>query len=277
MPECNICRSPYLEGQAFCRTCGARFSLEQPDRAFCFRCGAKVMPHQEKCPVCAVSLIPQSANYLLEEPVQPRPARLRLFLYGVFTGLGVVMVIFSGWIFVGGGPGNRITPLGGAAKQSAATIQPVQGVLKPELRGPAAAAASEPAGHAALKSQLEALLSAMKEANQKKDLDAFMNAYSPNFAHLAQKKRNTQRIWALYDFPEMKYHLEEAELLAPDRAYARVKWDIASQNRWTKKTESVTLTYRVWFTKEPVQWRIQNLEKENQTTTGNGDHEIVGR
>jgi ketosteroid isomerase-like protein len=113
---------------------------------------------------------------------------------------------------------------------------------------------------ASLKGQLEEVLAGIREANLKQDLTQLLNFYAPDFLHLKEKAQSISKSWQAYDYLDMEFRVEEVKSLEPDRASARITWNIKTRNRKTGSLKNVTKAYRVWFTKDSDQWRVDALE-----------------
>jgi ketosteroid isomerase-like protein/RNA polymerase subunit RPABC4/transcription elongation factor Spt4 len=253
MPECRICHSPFSEGQAFCRYCGANQLDQNLGPRFCPACGAKVPANQKNCPDCQASLKTEGAEEKsLAAPKQrsPKSPSSGPFLLGFLAGCSFLILLISAWSYTRGGliPWHIYNEM---PKPTETKVQPEQ---KETAELPKSSAAS-------LKAELETLLATLKEANEKKDLPQFVSVYSPAFPQLPQKSQDIKKIWAIYDYPDMKFKIETVEALPPDGAFAKVIWDMETENRRTKQKKTISKAYLVWFTKESGQWRIRALEK----------------
>jgi hypothetical protein len=183
------------------------------------------------------------------------PSRWRQFWVQRFLlGLGLVLLGLLAWFLVRGA--SSFT----SSRQSS-TPAPAQAQVSdpsPAERRVVAVAPVDPT--AALKSQLERVLSEIKEANQKKDLSLLLSHYSPNFPQLTQRAQLISKNWKIYNYPNMSFDITEVKLLPDKTASARVAWEVEAQNISTKKSETLSKTYLVRFARESGQWRIKTLE-----------------
>jgi ketosteroid isomerase-like protein len=170
------------------------------------------------------------------------------FIYGFLAGCGLIVLLMAAWSYSRGGliPWHIHKEMPTETRVQTEPKESVQLAKSPT---------------ASLKAELEALLEALKEANQKKDLPQFVSVYSSAFPQLTQKSQEISRIWAVYDYPDMRFKIEAVEALPPDGAFAKVIWEMEAENRRTKNKKTITKAYLVWFTKESGQWRIRALEK----------------
>jgi len=265
MPECPVCRTPYEEGLRLCQSCGASLLSPELRPALCPRCGARVSSEQEYCQECHWPLAIEPSEKL--RAAFPEPPRFtlvslvkHLWFHGFLVGLGVVIIISLALLFFKG------TPTPPAPKEREVTAVPS---LTPPTQvapgQPGTGQTTPPVGsadaNAVLKVQLEEVLANLREANLNKDLTRFLNLYSPAFPQREKKGQDISKVWKAYDYLAMGFRIDEVKPLGVDRAYARVTWNIKTQDRNTKNLKDVTRTYQVWFAKESNQWRIRALDK----------------
>jgi ketosteroid isomerase-like protein len=180
----------------------------------------------------------------------------RLWVHGFLVGFALVLVILLAWVFLRGGPepsitaGPESTPLTQAPPSQSEAAK-----ASPAVSSPAPADAALP-----LKDQLQQVLAGIRDANLIKDLSQMLDLYSPSFPDRKKKAENISRLWETYDYLDMDFQMAEVKYLAPQRAFARVTWNIETRNRKTSILQKTTKTYLVWFTRESDQWRIQALE-----------------
>jgi hypothetical protein len=185
------------------------------------------------------------------------PRRKRLWIQGFGLGLGLVLVGLLGWFFIRGTPSPPPTSHKG---EKASETQAQSGQSVPA--GPQVAAkvpAAEPT--AVLKSQLEQVLSGIREANQEKNLSQLLSYYSPNFPQLTQRAQSISKTWKIYDYPKMEFTITELKVLADNTAAARVTWDVEAKNISTQKSQDISKTYLIRFVRESHHWRIKALDQ----------------
>jgi hypothetical protein len=181
-----------------------------------------------------------------------------LWVNGFLVG-GVLVIIILLVVFSLQGPNAPPAPKE-ETQQSAPLSPPSQAAPGQPTREPAPLPGPE--AHAILKGQLEERLGDLREANLKKDLEKFLHLYSPSFPQREQKRQEILRIWETYDYLNIGFKIEEVKSLESNRAFARVTWDLKTQDRLTKAIKDVTRTYNVVFAKEGGTWHIQALAKE---------------
>jgi hypothetical protein len=112
-----------------------------------------------------------------------------------------------------------------------------------------------------LKKQVQNVLNAMREAHLIKNLEQYLNCYSPSFPGLDQKRQDTLRDWENFDFINAYFTIEDSKPLDAATVSATVTWYIDTRNRRTQEFVSGKQTYRVRFAREQDAWRIQALEE----------------
>ena len=269
MSECPYCQASIEESAIFCRSCGASLRLPEYDRAFCPHCGARVSSRQEFCHECHWSLVqPATEGPALKPeppPITARPSPWKNpWVWGVLAGTGLIIALLP-WLFVPRashppGPEPLVPKI---VEEKAVLKSPSPAAPLPGLPGgedKVAATAETPASPEVLKSQLAEILNQLREAQLKKDLSQYGQAFSPNFPDLDKRRQKTLAVWEAYDYSSLDFDLEDIKLLEPDRAFARVTWTIKTQNKKTQNIKTDTHTYNVWFAKDAGKWRISKLE-----------------
>jgi hypothetical protein len=180
------------------------------------------------------------------------PKRKRLWVRGL---LGVVLVC------------SLASPFLGRTAESP-TDQKTDQVQQAPARADQSAPAAPKVGPQAttqsttdLKSQIERVLTGIKEANQNKDLSQLLSYYSSNFPQLPQRAQSFSKNWKVYNYPKMEFEIKGIRLVAENNAVIKVTWNVEVQNISTKKSKDMSKTYLVRFIKESGQWRINALKK----------------
>lgn len=177
-----------------------------------------------------------------------------LWMRGFVLALGFVLIASLVWFFISGTPYSPVSNQDEKAPQ--AQTQLSQSAPADHQDAPAAPEEST----ALLKSQLQQVISEIREANQKKDLSKLLSYYSPNFPGLPQRTQSISKAWKIYDYPKIEFEIQDIKLLPGDTAVARVKWDVEAKNINTQKSKKISKTYLIRFGKESEQWRIKALD-----------------
>lgn len=198
-------------------------------------------------------------------PLDSTPSALqthlkRLWIHGFLAGFGVLLVICLICLFIWGWPTAapegpeeaRLTP---SQTSTAPVTTPAPA---PTTTVPPSAEVKPPAS---LEVELKEVLDRLEKANQKKDLQQLLSLYSPTFPDLPKKAQEISRSWASFDYLRLRYKLTDIESSTPDRASARVIWEIKTRHRQSREIKDTTKIYLVRFTCESGRWCIQSLEK----------------
>jgi hypothetical protein len=187
----------------------------------------------------------------------PVPWWKRLRVLGLLLGTALVLIGLLTWSLT---RGTAVCP-----QPDQKTDQVQQGPSSPEPSAADAPQVSPPPvavePTAGPKSQIEKVLTGIKEANQKKDLPQLLSYYSSNFPQLPQKAQNFSKDWKVYNYPKMEFEIEDIKLVADNNAVVKVTWNVKVQNISTKKDKNISKTYLVRFVKESGHWRIKALKK----------------
>src|SRR5208282_6799155 len=179
--------------------------------------------------------------------------RKPLWIRGFVLVLGFVLISSLVWFFIKGTLYSPISNKGEHAPQAQA--QPSQRAHTDYRVAPTAPEEST----ALLKSQLQQVISEIKEANQKKDLSKLLSYYSPNFPGLPQRTQSISKAWKIYDYPKIEFDIKDIKLLPDNTAIAQVKWDAEVKNISSQKSKNISKTYLIRFGRESGQWRIEAL------------------
>ncbi|MFZ5452737.1 MAG: zinc ribbon domain-containing protein [Thermodesulfobacteriota bacterium] len=283
MSECPYCQEPTEENALFCRSCGASLRLPEYDRAFCPHCGARVSSRQEFCHECHWSLVKPSGPEPKPEapspvPVPPKPS---LWKSPWFLGLLVVAGLFAAlipWLFISNTPPppkpaapapkvivEQPVPIA-PAPTPAPTTTPAPSPPGPSSGTAAAPPPAEtPLGAAVLKDQLSEPLNQLREAQLKKDIFLYSQAFAPNFPDFDKRRQKTLAVWEAYDYASLVFQLADVKLMQEDQAFALVTWNLKIQQKATQTGKTETQSYKVWFSKDAGKWRISNLELVQKT------------
>jgi hypothetical protein len=108
--------------------------------------------------------------------------------------------------------------------------------------------------------ELVNLLTKIREAQLKKDIHLFMEAYSPDFPEARQKKGTTLTIWKKYTYLDSQFKLTDLQEETPTTILGKVIWNIKAQDHKNGSIRIVMKTYQVTFSKGSGKWLIYNLK-----------------
>ena len=270
MNECPYCGASSKEHYSFCRSCGAALKLPETELVFCTDCGTRVKASQEVCHSCQRPLAPEGLEH------SPPPAaghqvavnawRPQSRVIALLGGSALAILLVTWWLFLSKTqprfPAVPPIPLESKINSSTTESQPTAAHSSPLL---AKAGQVSPAHESlptteVLKKQLEELLQNMREAQLKKDLEQYLNFYSPNFPALDKKRQATTKNWELYDYLDLEYKIDEVKLLITGNASALVTWKIKYQIQGSEEIKNITQEFKILFSNESDKWRINKLE-----------------
>jgi hypothetical protein len=110
------------------------------------------------------------------------------------------------------------------------------------------------------------LIEQIRTAQLKKDINLFLNAYSPTFSNIDKKKESMLKIWHQYNYLDMKFHVENIEKPDDHTIIARVSWDITLEDVRLKKKSSMLKDYTIFFSDTSGRWLIQDLVQGERTS-----------
>lgn len=281
MSECPYCQEPTEENALFCRSCGASLRLPEYDRAFCPHCGARVSSRQEFCHECHWSLVKTSSPEPKTEaaapaPLPPKPALWKSpWFWGLLVVAGLAVALLP-WLFISNTPppSKLASPAPKVIAEQPVPIAPAPKSLPAPTpapagtpRGTAAAppVSETPLGTAVLKDQLSGLLNQLREAQLKKNISLYSQAFAPNFPDFDKRRQKTLAVWEAYDYASLDFQMADIKLLKEDQAFAQVTWTLKIQQKATQTGKTETQSYKVWFSKDAGKWRISNLEMVQKT------------
>jgi hypothetical protein len=104
------------------------------------------------------------------------------------------------------------------------------------------------------------LLTKIRDAQLKKDIHLFMEAYSPDFPEVAQKRDTTLTIWKKYTYLDAQFKLTDLQPETPTTILGNVIWNIKAKDQKNGSIRIFTKTYQVTFSKGSGKWLIYNLK-----------------
>jgi hypothetical protein len=110
------------------------------------------------------------------------------------------------------------------------------------------------------KKDLLKVLYQIREAQYKKDIDMFLNVYSPAFPDLRQKRELTINIWRRYDYLDLQFYLSDIQPKNNSNIFGKVTWNIKARDRKGDEIKVLCKSYHVKFSKKSGKWLIHNLE-----------------
>ena len=156
---------------------------------------------------------------------------------------------------------------------------PRQGQEKPQVLsgagGEMTSAEPAPAARTAfpdgpIHEKLLKLLQQIRDAHYKKDIHMFLEAYSPTFADIEQKRDLTLKSWRRYDFLDVQFQVTGLRQEDENTLNGVVNWTFKTLDRKNNAITTTSRSYDVKFTKESGQWLIQGIEPRSKDIKGEG-------
>jgi hypothetical protein len=203
----------------------------------------------------------QVSNRLNENLVE---ADKKIWRQTLFIWVAVIIAAISYFLLLH----NTITNIDQSQQEPKALqpLGPTQGITRPSLssllqtkKAPLSPAIPD-------EQDLLKLLNQISEAQSKKDIRLFLDAYSPTFPNLAQKRRLTLSLWKKYDYLDSQFQFNKLKQENASTILAEITWDIKAQERKTRVIKVVTKSYNVQFSKQSGKWLIQELEPFESNT-----------
>lgn len=246
MSYCSQCELVHGEEHRFCQRCGQilkRSSVGRP----CARCGALTYPGQKFCVECGLPLRAMPPGR--EEPVvqkrppvfyprgsEPRASRRERrpgrAIFSLLTIALVAVVAFYGWRHLVRKP---VTP----------TALPVA-----------------PAPQEDLRREVERVAERIRAAHLSKDINKWLNCYSPSYPELGRLESQILELWRNYDIKEVSYRISEVTRQGDRLASAVLVWNIQVYDQRTHDFMLLRPAYRITLEKAGDGWKIRESHEE---------------
>lgn len=269
MSGCPSCGASSKEQYSFCRSCGTALKPPETELVFCTDCGARVEASQKVCHSCQRPLAPEGLEHSPPATAGHQVAinawRPQSRVMALVGGLALAILLVTGWLFLSKtqphSPAVPPIPLESEVESSTTESQPTASQLSPV---PAKAIQVSSLHESlptteVLKKELEELLQNMREAQLKKDIEQYLNNYSPNFPALDKKRQAIAKNWELYDYLDLEYKIDEVKLLITGNASALVTWKIKYQIPESNEIKFITQKFNITLSNESGKWRINKL------------------
>jgi hypothetical protein len=107
--------------------------------------------------------------------------------------------------------------------------------------------------------EVAGILEQIRKAQLKKDINLFLNAYSPSFPNIDKKKESILRTWHQHDYLDMHFHVENIQKVNAHTIIARVVWEFTFVNVRSKKKSNLLKSYTIRFSDVSGTWLIQDV------------------
>lgn len=240
MSYCSQCELVHGDEHRFCQRCGQILKRSSSSSRACPRCGALTYPSQKFCMDCGLPLktMPLGRE---EEPISskrtpvfyPRSPEARPSRSRRRPGLAISLVLL---ILVG------IAGLYGwrqLTKSPATPAYPVTSAPQDDLRR-----------------EVERLAEKIRAAHLSKDINKWLNCYSPSYPELGRLENQILELWKNYDIKEVTYRISDVEKRGDRQASALLVWNIQVYDHRTHDYMLLRPAYKVTLMKAGDGWKI---------------------
>jgi hypothetical protein len=112
------------------------------------------------------------------------------------------------------------------------------------------------------------LLNRVREAQMKEDIHLFLDAYSPTFPNLVEKKKSVLKSWQRFDYLDMNFNIGNIQRLTPHTIMVTVGWDISFEDAHSKKKSTLLQDYLITLSNVSGKWLIQEVTQGKENTRG---------
>jgi hypothetical protein len=109
--------------------------------------------------------------------------------------------------------------------------------------------------------EVTGILEQVRTAQLKKDISLLLNAYSPKYPNIDQKKASILKTWQQYDYLDMQFRIENIQKPDAHTILAKVSWEITLEDIHSKKKTNLLKEYTIHFSDDSGKWLIQKLNQ----------------
>jgi hypothetical protein len=109
--------------------------------------------------------------------------------------------------------------------------------------------------------EVTGILEQVRTAQLKKDMSLLLNAYSPKYPNIDQKKASILKTWQQYDYLDMQFRIENIQKPDAHTILAKVSWEITLEDIHSKKKTNLLKGYTIHFSDDSGKWLIQKLNQ----------------
>ncbi len=114
--------------------------------------------------------------------------------------------------------------------------------------------------------EVQGLLDQVRKAQLEKDINLFLQAYSPTYPNLAEKRESLLKSWQRYNYFDMNFNIENLQKKSPHTLVAEVACDITLEDIHSKKKSNLLNDYNIYFSNLSGKWLIQGLTEGKKST-----------
>jgi hypothetical protein len=248
MPYCQQCELVHGEEHRFCQRCGQLLKRAPSSGRTCSRCGVLTYPGQKFCTDCGLPLRttpmgreeapPQERASVFYPRTSPRPSGSRAQREARRPGLAISLVVIVlvalgalyGWRQLAKGPS---TP--------SVVVAPQEDMRR----------------------EVERLAEKIRAAHLNKDINKWLDCYSPAYPELGRLENQILELWKNYDIKEVSYRISDVQRLGDRQASALLVWHIQVYDSRTFDYMLLRPAYKVTLEKAGDNWKISASREED--------------
>jgi hypothetical protein len=119
-----------------------------------------------------------------------------------------------------------------------------------------------PAPQEDLRREVERLAERIRAAHLSKDINKWLNCYSPSYPDLGRLESQILELWKNYDIKEVTYRISEVERRGDRQAAALLVWNIQVYDQRTHDYMLLRPAYKVTLVKVGDGWKILESQEE---------------
>jgi hypothetical protein len=116
--------------------------------------------------------------------------------------------------------------------------------------------------------EVRGVLDQVRKAQLAKDINLFLQAYSPTYPNLAEKKASLLRSWQKYNYLDMNFNIENIQKKNAHTIIAEVACDISLEDIHSKKRGNLMKDYIINFSNVSGKSLIQEVTKGKKSNRG---------
>ena len=112
--------------------------------------------------------------------------------------------------------------------------------------------------------EVRGLLDQVRKAQLGKDINLFLQAYSPTFPNLAEKKASLLKTWQKYNYLDVDFNIDNIQKKNSHTIIAKFVWDITLEDVHSKKRDNRIIDYIISFSDVSGKRQIQEVTQEKK-------------
>jgi hypothetical protein len=124
--------------------------------------------------------------------------------------------------------------------------------------------------------ELQSVLDQVRKAQMEKDINLFLQAYSPTYPNLPEKKEDLLRSWQKYNYLDMNFNIGNIQKKNAHTIIAEVACDITLEDIHSKKKSNLTKDYIINFSDISGKTLIQEVTQDKKRS-GDGSSGSKGK